>query len=180
MPGWADTSRVDFSAWPARGERADDDELVARAVAAWARPARSSSSVTTAAAITVSAGGGSARYLLAPWISEAASRDLLRPDDAAHRIDVSAHGVTGPVPTARTGSSCERWPVLQLRSSPLIVEDHSFLLADLGGLSPVHLTYTPAAGGRRSPATPAEGGYRQRGPDDLPALPVDTADSTAP
>ncbi len=203
---WADTSRVDFTAWPARGERTDDDELVARAVGAWARPARSSpkvsvatgtpgeplaaspqllyagevegravvmlydgrrlaryaepdgtksgtptlsvaraddADVTTSAAITISAGGGSARYLLAPWIAEAGSRDLLRPDDAAHRLEVSAHGVTVPVPTPRAGSSCQQWPVLQLRSSPRIVEDHSFLLADLGGLSPVHLTYTP-------------------------------------
>jgi hypothetical protein len=212
---WADTSRVDFTAWPARGERADDDELVTRAVEAWARPARSSSKVsvaagtpgdplsgspqllytgemeartvvvlydgrrlaryaepvgtrsgaptlsvaraddadvTTAAAVTVSAGGGSARYLLAPWIAEAGSRDLLRPDDAAQRIDVSAHGVTGAVPTPRASSSCERRPVLQLRSSPRIVEDHSFLLADLGGLSPVHLTYTPLPGGGAPPA----------------------------
>lgn len=45
---WADTSRVDFTAWPARGERADDDELVTLAVEAWARPARSSSKVSVA------------------------------------------------------------------------------------------------------------------------------------
>ncbi len=32
------------------------------------------------------------------------------------------------------------------------MEDHSFLLADLGGLSPVHLTYTPLPGGGAPPA----------------------------
>ncbi|MFC9947595.1 hypothetical protein [Streptomyces pratensis] len=35
---WADTSRVDFSAWPSRGGRADDRELLARALGTWAAP----------------------------------------------------------------------------------------------------------------------------------------------
>ncbi|MGV9988230.1 hypothetical protein [Streptomyces olivaceus] len=209
-PGaWADTSRVDFTAWPARGERRSDAELVQRAVAAWARPTGSparvstapgtasdplsgspqllyagevegrtvvvlydgrrlarytepsrqergaaalslarvdDADVTTAAAITVSRSGASARYLLAPWIAEAGSRDLLRPDEAARDLNVSADGVTERVPGVPAGSSCDRRPVLQLRSSPRIVEDHSFLLADLGGLSPAHLTHTPLPG----------------------------------
>lgn len=37
---WADTSRVDFTAWPVRGARAHDRALLARALVTWARPAR--------------------------------------------------------------------------------------------------------------------------------------------
>ncbi|MFE2927742.1 hypothetical protein [Streptomyces goshikiensis] len=41
-PGvWRTSSRTDFSAWPARGDRADDTELLRRALAAWARPGAS-------------------------------------------------------------------------------------------------------------------------------------------
>ncbi|MFB6549839.1 hypothetical protein [Streptomyces sp. NPDC056405] len=212
---WADTSRVDFTAWPARGDRTHDGDLLARALESWARPARGATrvsvspgtptdppsgspqllyagavggqtvvllydgrrlaryqesegtgegdtalsvaladdaDVTTAAAVTVAAGDGSARYLLAPWIAEAGTRDLLAPDSAARPLDVSADGVTEPVPVAPADSTCARRPVLQLRSSSRIVEDHAFLLTDLGGLSPVHLTYTPLPGEEGPPA----------------------------
>ncbi|MFI2241658.1 hypothetical protein [Streptomyces chrestomyceticus] len=37
---WADTSRVDFTAWPPRGRRAGDQDLLDRALAAWSRPPR--------------------------------------------------------------------------------------------------------------------------------------------
>ncbi|MFJ7414351.1 hypothetical protein ACIQWZ_26620 [Streptomyces sp. NPDC098077] len=35
---WADTSRVDFTAWPARGGRTGDGELLGRALRAWSGP----------------------------------------------------------------------------------------------------------------------------------------------
>ncbi|SCK56065.1 hypothetical protein H180DRAFT_05190 [Streptomyces sp. WMMB 322] len=35
---WKDASRTDFSAWPARGDLTDDDGLLRRALAVWARP----------------------------------------------------------------------------------------------------------------------------------------------
>ena len=35
---WTDTSRVDFTAWPARGRQAGDRELLARALRVWAAP----------------------------------------------------------------------------------------------------------------------------------------------
>ncbi|MFB7652660.1 MULTISPECIES: hypothetical protein [unclassified Streptomyces] len=212
---WADTSRVDFTAWPARGDRADDAALLTRALETWSRPPRGNTNVsfapgtptdpppgspqllyagevdartvvllhdgrrlarytepdasggepaalsvarvddadvTTAAAVAVTKRDGAARYLLAPWIAEAGTRDLLRPDDAARDLDVSADGVTEPVPVTPAGGSCERRTVLQLRSSSRIVEDHSFLLADRGGLSPAHLTYTPLPGAGTPPA----------------------------
>ncbi|MEW2547397.1 hypothetical protein AB0910_16755 [Streptomyces sp. NPDC047002] len=99
--------------------------------------------VTTAAALAVSRTAGSARYLLAPWVAEATGRDLLRPDSPARAVRVGGDGLTDPVRGPAPGGPCGAWPVLQLRSSQRIAERHAFLLADLGDLSPVHLTYTP-------------------------------------
>ncbi|MFZ3554374.1 hypothetical protein [Streptomyces sp. BH055] len=213
---WADTARVDFTAWPARGDRTGDTALLDRALAAWAEPSGAvrvsrtpdtpadpaprapqllfagdvdgravvllsdgerltrytapdgddraglalarvdDADVTTAAAVVLARGQGSARYLTAPWIAEATTRDLLRPDAPGRPLDVSDDGVTDAVPVV-PADGCARRPVLQLRSSPRIVEDHSFLLADLGGLSPVHLTYTPLPGhGTPPPRQPRE------------------------
>lgn len=38
---WRTSSRTDFSTWPARGDRADDADLLRRALAVWARPGSS-------------------------------------------------------------------------------------------------------------------------------------------
>lgn len=210
---WADTSRVDFTAWPARGDRTDDRELLGRALHAWGRtpadvavsdtsgtlpvaPAQpprllyagevdgaavvlfhdggvrvvryaeplsgsgtpaldfartDDADVTTGAAVAVSRSGDSARFLLAPWISQATTRDLLRPNTAARALKVGADGVTDSVPRPSPGGECDSWPVMQLRSSERIVEKHAFLVTDLGDLAPVHLTYTPKPG-RGAPA----------------------------
>ncbi|MGW6710080.1 hypothetical protein ACWGDE_35040 [Streptomyces sp. NPDC054956] len=236
---WADTARVDFTAWPARGGRVADRGLLARALAAWAARPREvavtaapgtaidppghapqllfagdvagravvvlldgdrvaryaeapdgpggrelafartdGADVTTAAALTLTrsapdgtGAGGRARYLLAPWIAKAATLDLVRPGDGARPLAVSADGVTeetaapdadgipvggggggagpggGPAADRGAGAACGARPVLELTSSPRIVEGHAFLLADLGALTPVHLTYTPLPDG---------------------------------
>ncbi|MFJ5262584.1 hypothetical protein ACIQAC_19165 [Streptomyces sp. NPDC088387] len=202
---WADTSRVDFTAWPVRGARADDRSLLARALSVWAEPpagtrvtkayattaeppgstpqllyagdvdghtvvvlhqaqllvhysetagrpaalhfARADDAdVTTAAAITVSRDEGRNRYLLAPWIVASQSRDLLRPDDPGDPLAVGEDGVTAPVSGPAADGGCDRLPVLELRSSSRIVEKHAFLVTDLGGLTPAHLSYTPLPG----------------------------------
>ncbi|MFC8826429.1 hypothetical protein ACFT9I_13935 [Streptomyces sp. NPDC057137] len=204
---WSDTSRVDFSVWPARGDRTGDAALLERALRVWggpgpavrvsattgtgtvppAQPPRllyagevggaavvllhdgqrvaryaeplsgdgapaldfartDDADVTTAAAVVVSRGPDGVRYLLAPWIAESTTRDLLAPDTPAGDLDVSKDGVTGPVPAPPSGEDCSSWPVLRLRSSEKIVERHSFLVTDLGDLSPAHLTYTPLPG----------------------------------
>ncbi|MFF3883572.1 hypothetical protein [Streptomyces sp. NPDC001914] len=214
---WDNTSRVDFTAWPARGSRVNDKKLLGRALSTWARPpagsrvrlapatsaaaptnaplllyagdgadrtvvllydgtrlARYSESlssaentelsvartddadVTTAAAVALDSDKSSTRYLLAPWIAEAGTRDLLRPDVLARPLRMSKDGVTEPVPTMPAGGGCDSRPVLQLRSSERIAEHHSFLLAGLGDLSPVHLTYTPLPGRGRPPHQPRE------------------------
>ncbi|MFF3034237.1 hypothetical protein ACFVS7_24910 [Streptomyces rubiginosohelvolus] len=210
---WADTSRVDFTAWPARGGRTEDDGLLGRALRAWAGPPASvrvsttpgtvtvppaqpprllfagevdgaavvlfhdggvrvvryaeplsgsggaaidfartdDADVTTGAAVVVSRTGGGARFLLAPWIAESTTRDLLAPDTPGRPLEVGPDGVTAEVPRPAAGGACETWPVLQLRSSERIVEKHAFLVTDLGDLAPAHLTYTPKPG-RGAPA----------------------------
>ncbi|MFD9570049.1 hypothetical protein ACFWBI_09405 [Streptomyces sp. NPDC059982] len=227
---WADTARVDFTAWPARGARTADRALLTRALGAWAarpggirttaapgtptdapgrpprllyagdvaavpgegagaatavvvlldaeddrvvrytEPARGGSGgggsggsgtrtldlartdeagVTTAAALTLTRApdGTAARYLLAPWIASAGTRDLLRAGDTTRPLAVAADGVTAPVAVPRGAGACDAWPVVELTSSARIVEKHSFVLADLGTLTPVHLTYTPLPDG---------------------------------
>ncbi|MGW1281655.1 hypothetical protein ACWD4V_32485 [Streptomyces tsukubensis] len=215
---WADTSRVDFSVWPARGGRKDDRELLRRALDAWSSPgagvrvsvtadtvrtppalpprllyagdtdgaavvllheggrvvryaeplsgrgaaaldfARADDAdVTTAASVVVSRTAGGTRLLLAPWVARAAVRDLLVPRQGARALAVAADGVTAAVPgPARAGDSCTAWPALELRSSERIVEDHAFLVTDLGDLVPAHLTYTPPPGAGAPARQPRE------------------------
>lgn len=216
---WDNTARIDFTAWPPRGSRTEDEQLLNRALSTWSNPgpgtrvvttAATSSApplsapqllyagevdahavvllhdgqrlaryqedlraqdrtrldvarvddadVTTAAAVNLSSGSGGARYLIAPWVAEVQSRDLLRPDVLARALDTTEDGVTEPVPlTAGSGTGCHSRPVLQLRSSARIAERHAFLLAGLGDLSPVHLTYTPLPGhGTPPPRQPRE------------------------
>ncbi|MER7910718.1 hypothetical protein [Streptomyces sp. NPDC096068] len=224
---WADTSRVDLTAWPARGARTADTALLRRALDTWARgpgdgvrrtatpgtpvsppaePPRllfagtvddadvvllhdgarlaryaeprdgrgpaaldlaraDDADVTTGAAVVLTRAPGRTRYLLAPWIAEAAVRDLGAPGTAARPLDVTPDGVTGPVPYAipstsgapgRAPGACAGVTALQLRSSSLIVEDHAFLLADLGELAPAHLTWTPPPGAGAPARAPRE------------------------
>ncbi|WP_371675778.1 hypothetical protein [Streptomyces sp. NBC_01276] len=105
--------------------------------------------VTTAAALALTRdrAGPAARYLLAPWIATAATVDLLRAGDPARPLAVAADGVTAPAAVPRGTGACDAWPALELTSSRRIVEKHSFVLADLGGLTPVHLTHTPLPDG---------------------------------
>ncbi|WP_329542765.1 hypothetical protein [Streptomyces sp. NBC_01358] len=215
---WADTSRIDFTAWPARGDRTDDRALLSRALRAWGRapggtavsatpgtlavpPAQppqllyagevdgaavvlfhdrgvrvvryaepragsgapavdfartDGADVTTGAALVVSRNGDRARFLMAPWISRTTTRDLLAPDSPARTLEVNADGVTAAVPRPSPGGRCDSWPVLQLRSSERIVENHAFLLTDLGDLAPVHLTFTPGPAVRAGARQPRE------------------------
>ncbi|MEU5820504.1 hypothetical protein ABZ798_05190 [Streptomyces sp. NPDC047803] len=215
---WADTSRVDLTAWPARGDLVADDSLLGRALRVWDHPAPSvrrtiapgataegparsprllyagelqkrrivlfhdgarivrytepsgagdqeatldvaladGSGVTDGSALTLLRGATSARYLLAPWISAAGLRDLRDPDHLPEPLRVTG-GVTQPVPLPPE-KGCGTWPALQLRSSSKIVENHRFLLTDLGELSPAHLTYQPlpGSGDRKRGARPVE------------------------
>ncbi|MFC8455043.1 hypothetical protein, partial [Kitasatospora sp. NPDC057223] len=118
--------------------------------------------VTTAAAVTLSRTATGSRYLLAPWVDGADTRDLRTPDTPARPVP-HPDGLTAAL--ALTGDApCTRRPVLQLRSSPVVAEQHAFLLADVGGLLPAHLTYTPPPDG-----TPARPPREATGPEALAA-----------
>ncbi|GAA2944879.1 hypothetical protein [Streptomyces enissocaesilis] len=116
--------------------------------------------VTTAAAVVISRTAGGARYLMAPWIAETGTRDLLRPGAATRRLP-AVDGVTAVVPSPATGGACTSWPVLSLRSSERIVEKHAFLLTDLGDLTPAHLTHTPPPGSGAPARQPREATGRE-------------------
>ncbi|MER7769150.1 hypothetical protein [Kitasatospora sp. NPDC096140] len=193
---WQHTARVDFSAWPARGDRREDGALLGRALAAWAQPgpqtraepgtdpappveapqllfagtvegtgvvvlydgrrlarytdgrdggldlARADDSdLTTAGAVALRRRGSDVRYLLAPWVDSAETRRIDQPDAPARPLE-HPEGVTAPAPGGGL-ADCRGATLLQLRSSPVVAEKHAFLLADLGGLVPAHLTYLP-------------------------------------
>ncbi|GAA3386073.1 hypothetical protein [Streptomyces racemochromogenes] len=110
--------------------------------------------VTTAAAFTLTRDGNTARRLLAPWIATAGTRDLTAPAQPVRPLPIGPDGtVTTAFPggDAPKGAGCGPQPVLEVASSPRIVEKHAFLLADRGGLLTVHLTYTPPAEGADAP-----------------------------
>ncbi|WP_051830285.1 hypothetical protein [Streptomyces novaecaesareae] len=193
---WQHTARLDFSAWPARGDRREDAALLGRALTAWTQPGPGSraepgtdsappveaphllfagtvdgtgvvvlydgrriarytdgrdggldlaradgSDVTTAGALALRRQGAAVRYLLAPWVDSAELRRIDQPDAPARPLE-HPDAVTAPVPGGGPGD-CQGATLLQLRSSPVIAEKHAFLLADLGGLVPAHLTYSP-------------------------------------
>ncbi|WP_237404650.1 hypothetical protein [Actinacidiphila reveromycinica] len=221
--GWKSTARLDFSAWPARGDRTKDTALLGRALSVWANPGASvdvsstpgtprtgptqppqllfagdedaatvvifydglrvvryaqpksgsgraaldfaqaqDADPTTSAALLVDRVDGNARFLTAPWVAGARTRDLFEPGQATADLHRSSDGVTDPVPMPgvsaaadATGSAAcgTTWPVMELRSSAAIGTQQSFLLTDLGDLAPVHLTYSPpsAVGGAVAP-----------------------------
>ncbi|MEU7638713.1 MULTISPECIES: hypothetical protein [unclassified Streptomyces] len=203
---WAETSRVDFTAWPPRGRQAGDRQLLARALRVWAAPPAGTrivaaadtstrppaapprllyaglidnvmvvvfhdgerlvryaepegatptlhfarvdnADLTTAGGLVIGRGNGWLRYLIAPWVSDVAVRDLLAPDAPPHGLHLAPDGVTDriPIPPA-DGAGCGHWPVTAFRSSPRIDDRRSFLVADLGDLAPAHLTYLPPPG----------------------------------
>ncbi|MGW7577601.1 hypothetical protein [Streptomyces sp. NPDC054765] len=216
---WADTSRIDFTAWPARGRQAGDRELLARALRVWAAPPADTrittaagtstrppghppqllyaglidnvrvvvlhdgerlvryaepedatptlhfarvdgADPTTAAALVIGRGNGWMRYLLAPWISDLTTRDLLAPAAPVHGLHVAPDGVTDRIPTPpEGGAGCGRWPVTQFRPSTRIGppgHNPPSLVADLDDLVPVHLTYAPPASGGLPAGGPGE------------------------
>ncbi|MFH8792965.1 hypothetical protein [Streptomyces sp. NPDC017941] len=67
---WKESARTDFSVWPARGELADDEGLLRRALAVWARPGKSVRVSATPGTVT-GAPPGPARLLFAGPVDSA-------------------------------------------------------------------------------------------------------------
>ncbi|MFJ4363469.1 hypothetical protein ACIP4S_04830 [Streptomyces chartreusis] len=89
-----------------------------------------------ASAVVLSRADGNVRYLLAPWVKEAAERDLLKPGAGAMDLGVR-EGITSPL-SSRIGQqtgACSSWNVLQVTD-----RTGTRLLTDLAELVPARLT----------------------------------------
>ncbi|GAB2511882.1 hypothetical protein [Nocardiopsis aegyptia] len=80
-----------------------------------------------------------ARYLLPPWVTEAAWASLGAAEDGWSAAEWDEHGVTGPLPVAE---HCGTGPVLRLRA-PEVAHGQPYTVVDLGGGSTAHLGYMP-------------------------------------
>ncbi|GAA3789080.1 hypothetical protein GCM10022403_024360 [Streptomyces coacervatus] len=88
-----------------------------------------------ASALVLDRADGNVRYLTAPWVTQAAERDLLKPGTGTTALALT-DGVTAPLasPAAQPGD-CTSWKVLQLTDPT-----GTRLSTDLGELIPAHLT----------------------------------------
>ena len=121
----------------------------------------------SAGALVVTRTRSGARYLLAPWITDASVVDLLDPTDAGRPVERSADGLTGPVTgPPLDGSSCGAWPALRLAADGREgVPGGPYLLTDLGELSPARLTYGAPVGAPESTADGSTGRTAAGGTD---------------
>lgn len=86
-------------------------------------------------AVVLSRTDGNVRYLTAPWVREAAGRDLREPGAGATDLPL-VDGVTAPLPSpASREGPCTSWNVLRLTDGT-----GTRLLTDLGELVPARLT----------------------------------------
>lgn len=90
-----------------------------------------------ASALVLGRVDGNVRYLTAPWVREAAVRELAKADGGVRRLALAKDGTTAPFasPAVRAGK-CESWDVLQLTDA----EGGTRLLSDLAEVIPAHLT----------------------------------------
>ncbi|MFD4556689.1 hypothetical protein ACFWP5_20655 [Streptomyces sp. NPDC058469] len=86
-------------------------------------------------AVVLDRADGNVRYLTAPWVKQAAERDLQKPNAGALPMTLT-DGITSPLasPAQQTGA-CTSWNVLQLTD-----DTGTRLMSDLGELVPAHLT----------------------------------------
>ena len=88
-----------------------------------------------ASAVVLGRADGNVRYLMAPWVTKAAERDLLKPGSGAVPLTLTA-GATSPMAgPGGQGGPCTSWNVLQLTDA-----SGTRLLTDLGELVPARLT----------------------------------------
>ncbi|MEV5353245.1 hypothetical protein [Streptomyces sp. NPDC052693] len=88
-----------------------------------------------AGAVVLGRADGNVRYLTAPWIEQAAERDLLKPGSGAMDLALD-DGVTAPLASpALRSDPCTSWNVLEVTDGT-----RTRLLTDLGELVPARLT----------------------------------------
>ncbi|MFI5661527.1 hypothetical protein [Streptomyces sp. NPDC051684] len=99
-------------------------------------------------AVVMDRADGNVRYLTAPWVAKAGTRDLLKPSAATRALSRTKDGVTAPFPSPALATSCTSWNALALTDST-----GTRLTTDLGELVPAHLTSgSPAAPREARPA----------------------------
>ncbi|MFJ9181259.1 hypothetical protein [Streptomyces sp. NPDC102360] len=99
-------------------------------------------------AVVMDRADGNVRYLTAPWVARAGTRDLLKPSAGARALSRTKDGVTAPFPSPALATSCTSWNALALTDST-----GTRLTTDLGELVPAHLTSgSPAAPREARPA----------------------------
>ncbi|MFE5178725.1 hypothetical protein [Streptomyces sp. NPDC056634] len=92
------TSRIDLTAWPARGSRVKDESLLGRALSVWARPP-TGTRVSQAPATSLAAPSDSPQLLYAGNVSDRAvvllydGQRLARYSESLSRAGHAAHGV---------------------------------------------------------------------------------------
>ncbi|WP_223291017.1 hypothetical protein [Streptomyces avicenniae] len=113
-----------------------------------------------AAAVVLTRGDGNTGYLMAPWVTGAATTDLVDPAAGDVPLDVDEAGVTGAVRTtvgqqdaAAQDGLCAEYPAL---SVTLQGSAEPYVFADLGELVPAQLT-------SGAPGGPAEAGAAGEG-----------------
>lgn len=86
-----------------------------------------------ASALVLGRADGNVRYLTAPWVREAAVRDVAKADAEVRKLELTKDGTTAPFasPAVRTGE-CRSWDVLQLTDA----RGGTRLLTDLSEVTP--------------------------------------------
>lgn len=89
-----------------------------------------------ATAVVLGRADGNVRYLTAPWVTQAAGRDLGAPDSGARELTLT-DGVTSPLasPVQQQSGACTAWNVLELTDG-----SDTRVVSDLGELVPARLT----------------------------------------
>ncbi|MEU3776534.1 hypothetical protein AB0F11_25710 [Streptomyces sp. NPDC032472] len=107
-------------------------------------------SAESATALVLSRVDGNVRYLTAPWVTGAATRDLLKPGEAPTTLKLGPDGLTPPVLSPAPGGSCTSWNALALTG-----DGTTRLVTDLGELTAARLT-SGAPGSERDVTEGAE------------------------
>ncbi|WP_306371060.1 hypothetical protein, partial [Nocardiopsis sp. CC223A] len=118
--------------WTARYTRDGD----AAEVAVFSEPANG---VANWPAVRLSETAEGVRYLLPPWVTEAASASPGAAEEGWTEVPQDAHGVTAPLPAEE---HCGTGPVLRLRA-PEVAHGQPYTVVDLGGPATAHLGYMP-------------------------------------
>ncbi|MCT9079129.1 hypothetical protein [Streptomyces fulvoviolaceus] len=87
-----------------------------------------------ASAVVLGRSDGNVRYLMAPWVTKAAERDLMKPNSGAMDLDMT-DGITSPLAGPAQSGTCTSWNVLQVTDG-----SGTRLMTDLGELVPARLT----------------------------------------